>query len=67
MARTDRPRRRTVALRPAQQTYAAALRARGKPGGVIACALAHRANRIAYALVRDQTTYDPTRWLPQED
>lgn len=47
---------------PAARTYAARLRARGKEGGVIACALAHRANKIAYALVRDQSTYDPTRW-----
>jgi len=29
---------------------------------VIGCAMAHRANKIAYALVRDQTGYDPTRW-----
>jgi transposase len=49
---------------PASKTYAAGLRARGKHGGIIACALAHRANRIAHALVRDQTTYDPTRWTP---
>jgi transposase len=48
------------------KTYAATLRARGKKGGVIACALAHRANRIAYALVRDQKPYDPSIWL-QED
>jgi transposase len=47
---------------PATKTYATALRARGKKGGVIACALAHRANRISYALVRDQASYDPTRW-----
>lgn len=47
---------------PAARAYAASLRARGKPGGVIATALAHRANRIAYALVGDQATYDPTRW-----
>jgi transposase len=47
---------------PAARTYATALRARGKKGGVIACALAHRANRIAYALVRDQAPYDPSRW-----
>jgi transposase len=52
---------------PASKTYAAALRARGKRGGIIACALAHRANRIAYALVRDQSTYDPTRWTPPPD
>jgi transposase len=52
---------------PPSKTYAAALRARGKRGGIIACALAHRANRIAHALVRDQTSYDPTRWQPRED
>jgi transposase len=50
---------------PAAKTYAASLRARGKKGGVIACALANRANRIAYALVRDQATYDPTRWIQE--
>jgi transposase len=44
------------------QAYAARLRGRGKPGGIIACALAHRSNRIAFALVRDQKPYDPTRW-----
>jgi transposase len=48
---------------PAAKTYAAGLRERGKNGGIIACALANRANRIAYALVRDQATYDPTRWI----
>lgn len=47
---------------PAAKAHAAALRVRGKKGGVIACAMAHRANRIAFALVRDQTAYDPTRW-----
>ena len=47
---------------PPARAYAASLRARGKPGGVIATALAHRANRIAYALVRDQAVYDPDRW-----
>jgi transposase len=52
---------------PPSRAYAAALRARGKRGGVIACALAHRANRIAFALVRDQTTYDPARWRTRED
>jgi transposase len=51
---------------PAAKIYAAGLRARGKKGGVIACALAHRANRIAYALVRDQRPYDPAHWLTQE-
>jgi transposase len=47
---------------PAAKAYAAGLKARGKRGGIIACALAHRANRIAFALVRDQTAYDPGRW-----
>lgn len=46
----------------AAKAHAIALRERGKPGGIIATAMAHRANRIAYALVRDQTAYDPTRW-----
>ncbi len=48
---------------PAGKRYAAGLKARGKRGGIIACALAHRANRIAYALVRDQMPYDPARWV----
>jgi transposase len=47
---------------PAAKTYAAALKARGKHGGIIGCALAHRATRIAYALVRDHATYQPSRW-----
>ena len=49
------------------RAYAAGLKARGKRGGIIACALAHRANRIAYALVRDQTTYQHTRWESTKD
>lgn len=52
---------------PAAKAYGVGLRARGKKGGVIACAMAHRANRIAFALVRDQTTYDPSRWTLEED
>jgi transposase len=48
---------------PAARDYGRALRARGKKGAVIGCAMAHRANKIAYALVRDQTGYDPTRWV----
>ena len=47
---------------PSARRYGAQLRARGKKGGVIACAMAHRANKIAYALVRDQSGYDPARW-----
>ena len=47
---------------PAAKADAAGLKARGKHGGIIACALAHRATRIAYALVRDHATYDRSRW-----
>jgi transposase len=47
---------------PAARRYGQQLRARGKKGGVIGCAMANRANRIAYALVRDQTGYEPGRW-----
>jgi transposase len=46
----------------AARVHAALLRARGKHGGVIACAPANRANRIASAMVRDQARYDPDRW-----
>ena len=47
---------------PAAKAYAAALKARGKHGGIIGCALAHRATRIAHALIRDHASYDPSRW-----
>jgi transposase len=47
---------------PAAKRYAAGLKGRGKRGGIIACALAHRATRIAHALVRDQRPYEPDRW-----
>src|SRR5215213_4907208 len=47
---------------PAARRYGQQLRARGKKGGVIGCAMANRANKIAYALVRDQSGYDPNRW-----
>ena len=45
-------------------TVAAAisLRGRGKPGAIITCAMGRRANKIAFAMVRDQTPYDPERW-----
>jgi transposase len=46
----------------AARRYGQQLRARGKKGGVIGCAMANRANKIAYALVRDQCGYDPDRW-----
>jgi transposase len=51
----------------ASRHYAAGLRTRGKRGGIIACALAHRANKIAYALVRDHAVYDADRWSTSED
>jgi transposase len=47
---------------PAARAYAATLRERGKPGGIIACALAHRAGKIAFAMVRDQAPCNPARW-----
>jgi transposase len=47
---------------PAAKAYGAALKSRGKHGGIVVCALAHRATRIAYALVRDHASYDPSRW-----
>ena len=47
---------------PAAKTYAHGLNDRGKHGGVVACALANRANRIAHALVRDHAVYESTRW-----
>jgi transposase len=42
--------------------YAASLQARGKPGGIVACALGHRANRLAFAMVRDQQPFSEARW-----
>ena len=47
---------------PAAKSHAHGLKDRGKRGGVVACALAHRANRTAYALVRDHAVYTPARW-----
>lgn len=47
---------------PAAARYAQQLDARGKHSAVIACAMANRANRIAFAMVRDQTPYDPDCW-----
>ena len=38
------------------------MRARGKPGAVVVIAMAHRANRIAFAMVRDQQPWDGSRW-----
>lgn len=47
---------------PASQTYGQSMRDRGKPGGIILCAMAHRANKIAYAMVRDQQPWEPAYW-----
>jgi transposase len=46
----------------ASRAYGAELRARGKPGGIIVTAMAHRANKIAYAMVRDQQPWELSRW-----
>ena len=51
---------------PAAKVYGTSLRARGKKGLVIACAMANRANRIAFALVRDQIGYDPSKWTRED-
>jgi transposase len=47
---------------PGAKAYGAELRARGKPGAVIMTAMANRANRIAFAMVRDQSTWEASRW-----
>jgi transposase len=47
---------------PASRAYGQSLRDRGKPGGIILCAMAHRANKIAYAMVRDQQPWEPAHW-----
>jgi transposase len=47
---------------PDGRSYAHSLKSRGKPSGIIACAMARRANKIAFAMVRDQTPYDPGHW-----
>jgi transposase len=47
---------------PISRGYGTELRARGKPGGIIITAMAHRANKIAFAMVRDQNEWEPLRW-----
>lgn len=42
--------------------YARRMKQRGKPGGIILCALGHRANRVAFAMMRDQREFDPRAW-----
>ena len=46
------------AMRPAAATPCRS-RLAVSPPGTIACAMAHRANKIAFAMVRDQTRYTP--------
>lgn len=43
-------------------TYRRALIARGKRPKVVNIAVGHRAHRLAFALIRTQTRYDPTRF-----
>ena len=42
--------------------YARELAERGKHSGVVACAVANRANRVAFAMMRDQRPFDRSRW-----
>jgi len=50
---------------PDFKAHAAQLKERGKPGGVIMCALGNRANRLAFAMMRYQTTFEEKMW-PRE-
>lgn len=47
---------------PASKIYGQTLRDRGKPGGIIITAMAHRANKIAHAMVPTQQPFDGSRW-----
>jgi transposase len=47
---------------PGAKAYGQTMRARGKPGGIIITAMAHRANKIAHAMVRTQQPFDGSRW-----
>lgn len=47
---------------PGAKDYGQTLRARSKPGGIIITAMAHRANKIAHAMVRTQQPFDGSRW-----
>lgn len=42
--------------------YAAEMRARGKHTGIVRCASGQRANRVAFAMMREQQPFDPKRW-----
>lgn len=43
------------------RSYARSLEGRGKGPGVIACALGRKANRIAFAMVREQRSFESSR------
>lgn len=47
---------------PGFARYATELLSRGKHKGVVRCALGQRANRLAFAMMRDRRPFDPTRW-----
>jgi transposase len=47
---------------PDFKAYAASLKERGKLAGVIACALGNRANRVAFAMIRDQRPFAADCW-----
>jgi transposase len=47
---------------PDFRAYAVSLKERGKLPGVIACALGNRANRVAFAMIRDQHSFDEQLW-----
>ncbi len=47
---------------PDFRDYRRRLLGAGKPASVAAGAVGHRAHRLAFAMLRDQKPYDPTRW-----
>jgi transposase len=57
-----RPRDRVMAQRSGSPALRPAAAGPRQEGRVIGYAMANRANKIAYALVRDQSRYDPHRW-----
>mgnify|MGYP006163315527 CR=1 FL=1 len=53
---------RTVVARLRAATYRQRLGSNGKRPMVAAVAVGHRAHRLAFAMLRSQQPYDPTRW-----
>lgn len=47
---------------PEFAAYRDQLRNRNKPKGIVAVAVGRRAHRLAFAMMRDQTVYDPDAW-----